>query len=55
MVGLVRRYVLVEDIVRIIFEELASEWLQSMWDSNDDRHSKMIKILYLIYLIKTQP
>jgi hypothetical protein len=31
-----RRYVLADDIVRIIFEELDSKWLQSMWDGDGD-------------------
>jgi hypothetical protein len=48
-----RRYVLVEDIIRIIFEELDSEWLQSMWDSDENAHIDMIEIIYFLYLIKT--
>jgi hypothetical protein len=54
MVSPLRRYVLVDDIVSIIFEELDSKWLQSMWDSDGDTRREMIKILYLIYLFKTR-
>jgi 6-pyruvoyl-tetrahydropterin synthase len=52
MVSHVIRYVLVENIVKIIFEELDSEWLQSIWDNDDDTCSKMIEILYLIYIMR---
>jgi hypothetical protein len=48
MVSPLRRYILVDDIVSIIFEELDSKSLQSMWDSDGDTRREMIKILYLI-------
>jgi hypothetical protein len=54
MVSPLRRYVLVDDIVSIIFEELDSKWLQSMWDSDGDTCREMIKIFYLIYLFKSR-
>lgn len=55
MVSYVIRYVLVKDIVRIIFVELDSEWLQRMWDSDNDTLSEMIEILYLIILLRLNP
>jgi hypothetical protein len=45
-----RRYVLVEDIVRVIFEELDFERLQRMLDSDRDTRSEMIEIIYLGFI-----
>jgi hypothetical protein len=44
-----------EDIVNIIFEELDPVWLKGIWDGDDDTRHDMIKILHLIYLLKTRP
>jgi hypothetical protein len=45
----------VEDIVRIIFEVLGTDFLQNLWDRDDDARDDMIEIIYLTYLIKTRP
>jgi hypothetical protein len=42
----VRRHVLEEEMFRIIFEELNSEWLQGMWDRDGDTRSEMIEMIY---------
>jgi hypothetical protein len=36
MTDLVRRQILLKDIIRINFEELDSEWPKDMWDSDGD-------------------
>ncbi len=43
-----------KDLVRIIFEVLDAEWLQIMWDSDEEMLCEMIDIIYLIFVIKTQ-
>jgi hypothetical protein len=41
-----RRFIVVEDLVRIIFKELISVWLQLMCDGDDHTCSEL-EILYL--------
>jgi hypothetical protein len=44
----VLQYVLVGDIVRIIFDELDSVCSKHMWDSYEDAYNKIIEIIYLV-------
>jgi hypothetical protein len=46
-------FVLVEDIVRIILEDLDPVWLLEMWDSNVETRRELIDVIYLVYMIKT--
>lgn len=49
-----RRFVLVEVIVKILFEVLNAEWLQDMWERSDkDAQHELIDVIYLIYMVKT--
>jgi hypothetical protein len=47
--------VCLEDLIRFIFEELDHVWLKSMWDGEENTHHDMIKIVHLLYLLKTWP
>jgi hypothetical protein len=49
-----KHFVLVKDIVRIIFEALNPIWLHGMWDSDENTRREMIHIIYLVYVIKTR-
>jgi hypothetical protein len=49
------RYVRLEDIIRIIFEELDLMLLNSIWDGDEATQCDMIKIVHLLYLLKTRP
>jgi hypothetical protein len=50
-----RRYVQLEDIIRIIFEELNLEGLKRMWDGDGVLCHEMIKMIHLVYLLKNRP
>jgi hypothetical protein len=50
-----RRRVSLEDVVRVIFAELDPVCLKSMCDEDEETRDRMIKIIHLLYLIKTWP
>jgi hypothetical protein len=43
------------DIIRIIFEELDLKGLKRMWDGDGVLRPDMIKMIHLVYLLKTRP
>jgi hypothetical protein len=50
-----RRMVRLEDLIRVIFQELDLVQLKAMWDTNVETQDSMIEIIYALYLIKTRP
>ncbi len=42
-----------EDLIRVIFQELDLVQLKAMWDTNVETQDSMIEIIYALYLIKT--
>lgn len=46
--------VIVKNLIQIIFEELDPVWLKYMWDVDGATRKDMIKIIYMLYLIKSK-
>jgi hypothetical protein len=49
-----RRLVLLESVLKIIFEELNLEWLFEMWSNGGDTHYEMIVSIFMLYLLKSR-
>jgi hypothetical protein len=47
-----RKYVIVEDLARVIFKDIDLFWLHLMWDECEDDRDELIKVLYLLYLTR---
>ncbi len=43
-----------EDLIRIIFQELDSVQLQAMWNADGETQASMIEIIYALCLVKTR-
>jgi predicted small integral membrane protein len=52
MTVLERCLVLLKSVLRIIFGELDLVWLAKMWSGGDDTRRDMIKIIFMVYLLK---
>jgi hypothetical protein len=44
--------VIVQDLIRVIFEDMNLVWLKTMWDEGGSIHADMIKILISLALLK---
>jgi hypothetical protein len=45
-------WVLTQDLIRVIFEDIDPIWLCSMWESGGFAHADMIEILISLALLK---
>jgi hypothetical protein len=44
--------VLAQDLIHVIFEDMDSVWLRSMWETGGFAHADMIEILISLALLK---
>jgi hypothetical protein len=52
MTSLEQHFVLLEGVLRIIFEELDPIWLAWMWRGPSESHRDMIDNIFMLYLVK---
>jgi hypothetical protein len=45
-------WVLAQDLIRVIFEDMDPIWLRSMWETGGSIHADMIEILISLTLLK---
>jgi hypothetical protein len=44
--------VLAQDLIHVIFEDMDTIWLRSMWETTGSAHANMIEILISLALLK---
>jgi hypothetical protein len=47
--------VIATDLIRVIFENMDSVWLRTMWEDGGSARADMIKILISLALLKLRP
>jgi hypothetical protein len=45
-------WVIAQDLIRIIFEDMDPVWLRTMWEDEGSTHADMIEILITLALLK---
>ena len=45
-------WVIAQDLIRVIFEDMDPVWLRTMWEEGGFAHVDMIEILILLALLK---
>ena len=45
-------WVIAQDLIRVIFEDMDPVWLRTMWEEGGSAHADMIEILILLALLK---
>jgi hypothetical protein len=45
-------WVIAQDLIRVIFEDMDPVWLRTMWEDGGSAHADMIKILISLALLK---
>ena len=45
-------WVIAEDLIRVIFEDMDPVWLRMMWEKGRSAHADMIEILISLALLK---
>jgi hypothetical protein len=45
-------WVIAQDLIRVIFEDMDSIWLRTMWEDGGSARADMIEILILLALLK---
>jgi hypothetical protein len=45
-------WVIAQDLIRVIFEDMNPVWLRTMWEDGGSARADMIKILILLALLK---
>jgi hypothetical protein len=52
MTDLGSQLVVVKDLIQIIFEDMDSVWLKSIWDVGGTIHQELIKIILMLCYVK---
>jgi hypothetical protein len=45
-------WVIAQDLIRVIFEDMDPVWLRTMWEDRGSAHADMIEILISLALLK---
>ena len=45
-------WVIAQDLIRVVFEDMDPIWLRTMWEEGDSAHADMIEILISLALLK---
>jgi hypothetical protein len=45
-------WVIAQDLIQVIFQDMEPVWLKSMWDDRGTAHADMIEILISLALLK---
>jgi hypothetical protein len=45
-------WVIAQDLIRVIFEDMDPVWLRTMWEDGEFAHADMIEILISLALLK---
>jgi hypothetical protein len=48
----VKHLVAIKDLLQIIFEDLDPIWVKSMWDADGSVRGELLKIVFMLYLVK---
>jgi hypothetical protein len=48
-------WVIAQDLIQVIFEDMDPVWLRTMWKDGGSAHAVMIKILISLTLLKLRP
>jgi hypothetical protein len=52
MTGLKQHLILLEGVLRIIFNELDPIWLMQMWHGPNESYRNMIDIVFMLYIVE---